>query len=74
MYVLLQGWNYEGEGLLGAYATLEAAIEAAEAHRAAEEARLGRPSMHGHLSVYEVEVGAPAVFSFDRAPAWTVSY
>lgn len=58
MFVLCCGWDYEGEAVLGVYASLEDAQAAANSY-------VGYQDM---ICVYEVEVGAPA--EVDREPVW----
>ena len=54
VYVLTQEWEYEGEALLGVYASLEEARAAAQAYDSQGS---------DCLLIYERQVGAPAVLT-----------
>lgn len=54
IFVLTIGWDYEGEALLGVYASLEDARAAAQAFD---------PAGADCLTIYERQLGAPAVMA-----------
>lgn len=57
MFVLCCNWDYEGEGVLGVYASLEQAIAAA-----------GQTEWGDGQLIYQVEVGAAP--ELNRDPVW----
>lgn len=58
VFVLCQEWQYEGEAVLGVYASLEDAQTAARAYDTGPD----------FLQVYEVQVGATAQLGL--VPVW----
>ena len=60
MYVLTWSWNYEGESVLGVYASQEDAIAAAQAEEAS--------TFGDQRLIYEVAVGQGAYLYTD--PLW----
>ncbi len=66
-YVLTQGFDYEGEAVLGVYSTLERAQTAASDYASQFSAR-------DYLSIYELELDAAASGDIlGRLPVWQVT-
>ena len=59
MFVLCECFDYEGEAVIGLYASREDAVAAAEAYQASRTDSQGRVSID-ELAIYELEVGAAA--------------
>jgi hypothetical protein len=67
IYVLTQGWDYEGEAILGVYSTLERAQTAASNF-------MTEFSPGDLVSIYEVEQDVPVTFGdLLRNPVWQVT-
>lgn len=60
MFVLCECFDYEGEAVIGLYASQEDAVAAAEVYQASRLDSQGRCTID-ELAIYELEVGAAAV-------------
>ena len=59
MFVLCECFDYEGEAVIGLYASEEDAIAAADRYRESRTDSQGRVSID-ELAIYQLEVGAAA--------------